>query len=808
MRRASHFEPDSDDDSVVDEEEVQVCVPRKVSQPPAQALLPAALEFVEVIEEDELLEIAALLEAKEEEALVEMQGKRQQWEKVTQPELKKTVDSLETQIDKLKGQLESTPSDDLEKALESLLGKFKSASCQLYFPDSEHYTASGNIYFAVDDFWLEEVKGSFNLELIPAMGTNIGQIVFVLSGQDDQPGVSAKFHMSNFKLKGDSLLVPSLNYDEMDVEVVFTVTVVLSYDNAENRWKIEEDDLKVDIIELEGPFGLTKGVLSAILGIVTSVIRKKLLKDLPVELGSFVVVLPCPLQVNGTIQAVGQPCWAEVTNPVVSSTSICNLMGQAPAEVLNFHAIQKCLKRDSNKILTSMNDFISYFRKFKGSKFWTAITELWQDAALAYFARTCKFEPSDTADNPSEQTFTSCCSVENLFRGVVNATKMPIGVHIDVQRIEGQYGMKNAIEQSNRFARRMIEEMNKAQADKADKLTAAERHLLESMKAVVLQNNDIFEFILQRVDYMQGTSSVHVDSGPEAELTGTFENLSGQFPIALWTGLPANKIIGGNIIVPTLTKLQTSKEGVLCFQFYQLGSLEMLEKCNLMKWFQDELPDDESLTAIELAELNIFQPMFSFVMDNAVEVPQGGALFTLQVGPVEKDWVPGGVQKNPVREKYLADIKPLGEACPVLVQTSKEVKMMGKVPKVTTSVHLANLVDFFNKHFDDMEALLDVVSLTNGASRDTCFQFVNFAKIVVSILTKYVLKPGSELDINMSTRIVANSADIIVCLENRLPGTSAVDLKAKVDFGEAITDLATLRSALFNVINHKSMIFK
>jgi hypothetical protein len=235
----------------------------------------------------------------------------------------------------------------------------------------------------------------------------------------------------------------------------------------------------------------------------------------------------------------------------------------------------------------------------------------------------------------------------------------------------------------------------------------------------------------------------------------------------------------------------------------------MLEKCNLLKWFMDELPDEAALSAIELAELNIHRPQFSFIMDQPVVMAPGATLFTVQVGPQDEDWVPPGAKKEtiPDREKYLATIKPLGDVCPVLVQTSQQIKMLGKVPQVTTSVHLAALVGFLNQHFDDLDVLLDVISLTNGAKRETCMQYINFAKIVLSILTKYVLKPGLELDVNMSTRVIANTHDIIVCLENRIPGTSAVDLKAKIDFREIITDLSTLKSALFNAINHKSIIF-
>jgi hypothetical protein len=841
----SHFhEPDSDDDSLVDDDEHPLTRTLTHSLTPIASTptaLPAtALLATHLIDEQELRDLSAQLSFQETAAREELTHSLTQWENTTQLSLKKSVETLENKIERLKKKLKECSggsggsggsgsdecvSEAVEEELEEVVKEHKKLSCRLYFPHSVHRMSSGGIYCALDDFWLECITGNFNLELLPAMGSDVGQVVFVLSGQASSSssggvsecgsgsgssaseGVAAKFHMTNFKLKGDHLLVPSLSFDDMDVEVVFTVTVVLSFSKVTKKWHIDEDDFKVDVLEFDGPFGLTTGVLGAILGIITPLVRRQVLRELPVELGDLITSLPCPLQVNGTFQAQGTPSWDEVTSPLITSTSICALMGQTPAALLNFHAIQRSMQRPKDELLVTLNDVIAYQRKYKSTSCWPMMMEMWQDAAMAYYARTCKFEPSDTADDPSQQSFVSCVSVEKLFLGVVAAAKMPVGIEIDVTRVEGQFGIKNALEQSNLFAKRMVDEMSKSVENNKESLTVAEQELLKNMKKMILKNNDAFEFLLQRVDFMQGKSSVHVESGPAAELTGTFDNLTGQFPVALWAGLPADKIIGGNIIVPTLTKLQTTKDGILKFLFYQLGSLEMLEKCNLHKWFQDDLPDEAALTAIELAELNIHRPMFSFILDQPVEMKPGAALFTVEVGPQSEDWTPKGSVADEKAPKYLADIKPLGDKCPVLVQTSQQVKMLGKVPLVTTSVHLADMVAFLNKHFDDIEVLLDVISLTSGAKRETCMQYINFAKITISILTKYVLKPGLIMDVNMSTRVIANAQDIIVCLENRVPGMSALQLEAKIDFREIITDLTTLKSAMFNAINHKSLIF-
>jgi len=54
------YEPDSDDDSIIDEEEVKVdTTASSTAAPIATPLLPSALQFVEVIEEEELVNIAS-----------------------------------------------------------------------------------------------------------------------------------------------------------------------------------------------------------------------------------------------------------------------------------------------------------------------------------------------------------------------------------------------------------------------------------------------------------------------------------------------------------------------------------------------------------------------------------------------------------------------------------------------------------------------------------------------------------------------------------------------------------------------------
>lgn len=823
------FQPDSDDDSEIEDEEERTpssapgpgrATGEKKEPPNLQPLPPDALKSVYSLTLEEggdgsLEEISRTLEEAEMKSIEELENQEKEFKKTTSPKLKKEMEELESRVEKLrkvpktteKSSKEEKEAEDInEKLLEELTSQLKKLSTRLMFPQSVHRSAADGLYFAVDDFWLDSLSGKFDLELLPCMGSDVARVVFVLTGEQ-QEGASVRLHLTNFQLKADSVVVPSLSYDEMDVETTFTGLFVLSFDQQKRQWSIEEDDFKVDIKEFEGPFGLSKAVLSAILAILLPVVRKRLLKDLPEELGVFLSSLPCPLQVSGSFGSWGQPNYLEASAPMIASTSVSSLLGHSPAALLHLEAIQRSMKRRESDRLVSLVDLIRYQRKHRRSSQWKLISELWQDAAAAYHALSCRYEPSDTADDPSLQHFPTRLSVERVFLGASRAAKMPVEFLLDVKRVEGQFGMKTALQQSNAFARRMMEKMDSAK-EKLEKLTVSEKHLLENVKKMVQSNADVFQFLLQRVDFMQGQSSVHVESGEDAQLTGRFDHLSGQFPAALWVGLPANKIIGGNILVPTLTKLETTKEGVLQFNFYELSSVAMLERCRLHQWLQDDLPDDEEHSAKELAELQLHRPQFSLVMDQPVQMSPGGTLFTVQVGPQERDWVPPGAKKSPTREKYLAEIRPLGESCPLLVQTSEQVKMLGKIPTVTTRVQLAALVAFLSRHFDDLEALLDVLQLSSGAEREVCLQYVSFAKIVLSILSKYTTRPGLQLDVDMATRVISNASDIIVCLENRLPEQSAVKIRAKIDFGDIISDLLTLKDAIFSCINHNATMRK
>ncbi len=93
----------------------------------------------------------------------------------------------------------------------------------------------------------------------------------------------------NFKLKGDSITVPSISLDEEQIDVVFKVTIVLTFDVQSKKWvQPHEEEFKLDIVDFTGPFGLSRNVVSAVLRIGVPILRDHVMKMLPPELGMFV----------------------------------------------------------------------------------------------------------------------------------------------------------------------------------------------------------------------------------------------------------------------------------------------------------------------------------------------------------------------------------------------------------------------------------------------------------------------------------------------------------------------------------------
>jgi hypothetical protein len=166
----------------------------------------------------------------------------------------------------------------------------------------------------------------------------------------------------NFKLYGESLAVPTLTYEELQLQVVVTVVVVLSYHIDTKTWLCEDldNDFEISLKDFTGPYGLPKTVVNAVLGVATPLLREHILRHLAEEAGTFVTQLPVPLVVKG-LWSVQETYSIEqlLDNPIFTSTRLSEAMKCTPLQLLSFVSIQKSLRRHTTPSLPNSSNLTS-----------------------------------------------------------------------------------------------------------------------------------------------------------------------------------------------------------------------------------------------------------------------------------------------------------------------------------------------------------------------------------------------------------------------------------------------------------------
>lgn len=150
---------------------------------------------------------------------------------------------------------------------------------------------------------------------------------------------------------GESVAVPSLKFDDLQLQATFTVLVVLSYHIPSRTWLCEDmdNDFEISLKEFTGPYGLPKTVVNAVLGVATPLLREHVLSLFSVEAGAFVCSLPVPLVVRGS-WSLRETYSIEqlLDNPIFTSTRLSEAMKCTQLQLLSFVSIQKSLKRHAS----------------------------------------------------------------------------------------------------------------------------------------------------------------------------------------------------------------------------------------------------------------------------------------------------------------------------------------------------------------------------------------------------------------------------------------------------------------------------
>ena len=120
--------------------------------------------------------------------------------------------------------------------------------------------------------------------------------------------------------------------------------MMLSFIAEKNQWKMPAENFKIELISFSGPYGLTRTIVSTILAMVSSLIRKAILDALPMEIGQFLRSLPIPFGVRGEFQILGTPL-KHLSTPLHECPELCHSLGFNIEHMAMFHSLQKHLDR-------------------------------------------------------------------------------------------------------------------------------------------------------------------------------------------------------------------------------------------------------------------------------------------------------------------------------------------------------------------------------------------------------------------------------------------------------------------------------
>lgn len=151
--------------------------------------LPAdAADNVVVLDDPDILAIGSQIKQLEDEIKVMEESNKQDWKNFVGPAAKKKIDALEALLAAVTNRLVSEK-DHGEAHIEALGYEMSDIIFMLdeekrryYFPNSRTAIGQEGLYLAFDDCRVENVGGRFDVEFVPSMGGDIGQISFGLTG--------------------------------------------------------------------------------------------------------------------------------------------------------------------------------------------------------------------------------------------------------------------------------------------------------------------------------------------------------------------------------------------------------------------------------------------------------------------------------------------------------------------------------------------------------------------------------------------------------------------------------------------------
>lgn len=717
----------------------------------------------------------------------------QEWKKTEKPQLESQIKELEKSCANLNSRIEKEIRiglehiNALERDVKAHQEVLESVKKRFYFPNSSIVVGQGGVYAGLDDVWLEHASGHFEIELVPCKDKP--QIKVVLTSgniSEGEKGVSIRLKAEGFKLAGDKGKgIPKLSMSSIKLTLVLVANILIDYDHKLSKWVTNSKNFSIKLVSFKGPYGTSKSIMGAILSIITPTLRTQMLKNLPHELGQLLRTLPSPFCIRGDFHVSGIELNL-ISAPFASTPAVLRLVNISRNQVHLFKYLQKSMDRPATSILNSISDILAYYRISKRhSRHWETIFVLWQQAAKIYSTKLIDAAYSlidemhsnvDISElNVDFETFISACKLIN---------RKKLRTIFKLQHMDGQASVNQMLRHANQFLHRVATE-SVATASAAQK--ARMLMTLERIQTNYLYGLDAIKIISKNIDFAHVKIAAALHAGPNGVLEINVSDVFAQAPVMLDVNIQKDKQVGHTSLIPFIVSLKPQESGTVFIEVDQVIPGSQMkddtpkEVNNLLSPSNPRLysplnPSQMSLK--QLVSVVLTSPHISMIVDNASTFKPGTELFTLKVGPKDKGWMPFGhdtvetvinkslstreeqVKVDDERSKSPA-LMAMG--CPVFIQTAPHIKFLAQIPSAEVNINLHNLTKFLISHFTDIAALKSYLELLFGG--EFFEEQLVVGQIVLDRISKYILNPGLDLEVNIDGKIVALANEIMVRLE-------------------------------------------
>lgn len=518
--------------------------------------------------------------------------------RATVREIEKAVSALEDQIKK-----ESNVSEEhvlsLEETLKAHVDVLNATKKRMYFPNSNLSSGSADAFFAIDDFWVEDVSGVFVVDMIGSLSSP--QVIVNLTGTADGPnsGVNVKLKLEGFKLRAKG--APSISVQETVLTACVKMSMMLTFVAASNKWQLLPADFRLDLLAFSGPYGLSRAFVSTILSMVGGKIREAILVALPMEVGHLLMTLPIPFAVRGEFAVRGTPL-SLLCSPLDEAQGLCQSLGFNPGHMKVFMELQKKIGRGARggPLLKTMQDMINYRTMgAKNSKLWEKLVKLWNNAATVFIemkveevAAAAFAAPVGEGSgekgigsshlfgyNTNAVTVLATFSFDDIVQAVEDVMRKPLSIEFKLHHISGQVSVNQVIDKLRRLAHRLAlisAKVGKNTTRGANDDIFMDKRVSALLKRATREFDDakkVLGILAQNFDYGQVLADVHMKSGAAGDITVRASQILGRAPISIWLNLPQRlAFLGIHCPVPYVMALKTDPEGNMVIEFNHVGS--------------------------------------------------------------------------------------------------------------------------------------------------------------------------------------------------------------------------------------------